>query len=97
MRKFLYIFSFISLFVLPFISTFFVLKASKKVLTYKIKIQKYFNYSLVLFVALYLLLEMSLTPKTNIRIDLFIVIVAAISQILVVLSSWFNLRMARKF
>jgi hypothetical protein len=92
-----YIFSFISLFILPFVSTFFALKAAKKDITYKVKVQKYLNYSLVLLIGLYLLMEMSLTPNTNIRFDLFIVLVAVISQILAVFSGWYNLRKARNF
>ena len=91
------IFSFVSLVVLPFISTFFVLKAVKKDVVYRAKLQKYLNYSLILLIALNLLMEMSLPSKTNIRFDLFITIPALIWQVSMVISGWYKQGEAKNF
>jgi len=88
-------FSFVVIVILPFISTRFVLRASKAELTYKIKIQKHLNYSLILLFALCILHEMSLTPRTNIRFDLFLIIPCILTQIIAVFTGWINLREAK--
>ncbi len=49
-------------------------------LDYKNKLQKKLNLSLVAIVALVFFAELSLTPKTNIRIDLLLVIPALIAH-----------------
>jgi hypothetical protein len=94
---FLSIFSFVSLITLPFVSTFFVFKAVRKNVVYKAKVQKYLNYSLILLIALNLLMEMSLPPKTNLRFDLFITIPALIWQVSMVISSWYKQGEAENF
>jgi hypothetical protein len=90
-------FTFFLLTILPFISTWFVIKASKAGLVYKKRVQKYLNYSVLLLIALCVLHEMSLTPRTNIRFDLLVIIPCVITQIIAVFSGWFNVRTVINF
>jgi hypothetical protein len=78
--KYLYLFCFIGLILIPISTVVFVLKSRSMGLDYKNKLQKKLNLSLVAIVALVFFAELSLTPKTNIRIDLLLVIPALIAH-----------------
>ena len=76
--QYLYLFCFIGLILVPILSVAFVLKSSGMGLDYQTRLQKKLNLSLIVMVLLMFFAELSLTPKTNIRIDLLIVIPALI-------------------
>lgn len=78
--KYIYLFCFIGLISIPISTVVFVLKSRSMGLDYKNRLQKKLNLSLVAIVALVFFAELSLTPKTNIRIDLLLVIPALIAH-----------------
>lgn len=80
--QYLYLFSFVSLLLIPVSSMLLVLRSTYKGLDYKHRLQKILNISLVIMVALVFLAELSLTPSANIRIDLLVVIPALFLHIL---------------
>jgi len=89
---FIFWFTFIISVLLPFFSTWFALKASKADVLYKTKVQKYLNYSIIFLIVLCILHEMSLTPRTNIRLDLFLLIPCILIQMIAVFIAWYNLQ-----
>ncbi len=78
--KYIYLFCFIGLISIPISTVVFVFKSRSMGLDYKNRLQKKLNLSLVAIVALVFFAELSLTPKTNIRIDLLLVIPALIAH-----------------
>ena len=76
--RYLYFFCLLSLISIPVLTLSNVLLSLNKGLGYKNRLQKRLNLSLIVIVLLVLFLEMSLTPKSNIRVDLILVIPAII-------------------
>lgn len=76
--KYLYFFCSIGLIVIPILTIIFVFKSKNMGLDYKNRLQKKLNLSLIVIIALMFFAELSLTPRTNIRVDLLLVIPALI-------------------
>jgi hypothetical protein len=90
--KYLYLFCFISLLLIPCLFLILVLKSRSQERDYKNQLQKKLNFSLVAIIFLVFFSELSLTTRTNIRIDLLLVIPALITHVLTFLFFTFNIK-----
>jgi hypothetical protein len=86
--KGIYLFSFYSILIIPFVSVLALSVGIRQTPIFKQKLQRYLNISVIVIGVLWLLGEMSLTSKTNIRIDLLFTIPAIAVQISTVLFGW---------
>jgi hypothetical protein len=90
--KYIYLFCFIGLILIPISTVAFVLKSRSMSLDYKSRLQKQLNLSLIAIVVLMLFAELSLAPKTNIRVDLILVIPALVVHGITFLIFTFKIR-----
>ncbi|KPV95849.1 hypothetical protein AN214_02043 [Pseudoalteromonas sp. P1-9] len=90
--KYLYLFCFVSQLLIPCSAILLVLKSRSMGVEYKQRLQNKLNISLILIVALAFLAELSLTPKTNIRLDLLLVVPAFFIHIVVYLIYTFRIK-----
>jgi hypothetical protein len=70
----IYLFSIVTILIMPIISLVVLIYSFWQKPIFKLKLEKYLNYSVIVMGLLWLLGELSLPPKTNIRLDLFIII-----------------------
>jgi hypothetical protein len=94
--KYLYLFCFIGLILIPISTVAFVLKSRSMGLDYKNRLQRKLNLSLIAIVVLMFFAELSLTPKTNIRVDLLLVIPALIAHAITFLIFTFCIKKGAK-
>lgn len=59
---------------------------------YKNKLQKKLNFSLLAIIILLFFAELSLTPRTNIRIDLLLLLPALVTHVFIFLLFTFNIK-----
>ncbi len=86
--RYIYFFSMFLILLMPLLSISVLILSIWKSSTFQLKIEKCLNYSIIVIVLLWLLVEMSLPPRTNIRLDLFIITpVMALQLIMVVIGT----------
>lgn len=90
--KYLYLFCFASQLLIPCSAILLVLKSRSMGAEYKQRLQNKLNISLILIVALAFLAELSLTPETNIRVDLLLVVPVLFIHIVVYLIYTFSIK-----
>ncbi|WP_158683527.1 hypothetical protein [Pseudoalteromonas sp. T1lg24] len=90
--KYLYLFCVVSQLLIPCSAILLVLKSRSMGVEYKQRLQNKLNISLMLIVALAFLAELSLTPETNIRIDLLLVVPVLFIHIVVYLIYTFSIK-----
>ena len=90
--KYLYLVCFCSLLLIPILFLWLVLKSRDMGKDYKNKLQKKLNFSLLAIIILLFFAELSLTPRTNIRIDLFLVLPALVTHVFIFLLFTFNIK-----
>jgi len=90
--KSIYFLSFVSTLMITSISVITLIVSRFKDKTFQLKLQNWLNYSMILVSVVWLIGEMSLTPRTNIRIDLFITLPAIGIQFATVFIGWFLTR-----
>jgi heme A synthase len=81
----LFLLSFFVLIITPAISTVLLIISAWKKQSFTIKLQKWLMVLLAVMVVFWLLGEISLTPRTNIRLDLFLTLPALAIQIFIVI------------
>jgi hypothetical protein len=86
--KSIYLLSFFSILMITSISVITLIVSRFKDKTFQLKLQNCLNYSMILVSVVWLVGEMSLTPRTNIRIDLFITLPVIGIQFATVFISW---------
>ena len=86
--KSIYLLSFFSILMITSISVITLIVSIFKDNTFQLKLQNWLNYSMILVSVVWLIGEMSLTPRTNIRIDLFITLPVIGIQFTTVFIGW---------
>jgi hypothetical protein len=86
--KIIYLLSFVSILMITSISVITLTVSRFKDKTFQLKLQNWLYYSMILISVVWLIGEMSLTPRTNIRIDLFITIPVIGIQFVTVFIGW---------
>lgn len=83
--RYIYLFSVLSILIMPLLSGAALIYSIRQSSNFKLMIEKYLNYSVIVIVLLWLLAEMSLPPRANIRLDLFVIIPAIGLQLVTVI------------
>lgn len=86
--KSIFLLSFVSILMITSISVISLIVSRFKAKTFQLKLQNWLNYSMILVTFVWLIGEMSLTPRTNIRIDLFITLPVIGIQFATVFIGW---------
>jgi hypothetical protein len=92
----IYLFSFITILITPLVSLVALIFSFWQKPLFKLKLEKYLNYSVIVMGGLWLISEMALTSRTNIRLDLFIIIPVFIIQLVLVAIGGFVANSAEK-
>ena len=83
--RYIYLFSVLSILITPLLSGAALIFSIRQSTSFKLKTEKYLNYSVIVMVFLWLLVEMSLPPRANVRLDLFVIVPAIGLQLVMVI------------